>query len=235
MATKLKLVLKSPQFALAFKALIFGAFLALAKLGGFSILSTSVFILVAVVLFTRPLFRTFDHFVSLLVLVGLAIFVSNSSNEAYFGLVLVYFSVLFYILLGIKDLILIKRVEWHKFFNAALSYPVFLLFFYYSQAVALPRIILAFLAIFVLLEDLFRKRVFTWAISLIIIEIIWAIGLLPIGYLNSANLALLSYVTISDLSQRAIQGGLSSKKILIYSTVFMLLSVLILGVSRWSF
>lgn len=235
MATKLRLVLQNPKLQLAFKALIFGTSLILVEANGFRALPIAIFSLVTFLLYTRPLFRTLDFLLPFLILLPTSLLVSEfTARSGYFPFAVIYFSTLFILLLGTKDLIFIRREIWQKFLNLALIYPVFLIFFFHNQSGYSIKFFLVFLAVFFLLKYLLKNRLMVWLLSFVTLEGIWAIGLLPIGFISASNLTLLFYFILTDLVLAYNENKLSRKKILIRVTVFITLFILIFAFSRWS-
>jgi hypothetical protein len=146
----------------------------------------------------------------------------------------IYFSLLFYLILGVKDLVFIKREEWHRVLNLGLIYPIFILFFFHNQDFFVAKSLMVFLAAIFLLKDLLKNKLAHWLAAFLVLEAAWAISLLPIGYINSANLAALVYFILTDLILRHLAGTLTKRRILIDVSIFAILLVLILALSRWA-
>lgn len=227
MAIKLKSVFQNPQLQLGLKSVVYGALLLFTH--------PIIFIVGAVLLYARPLFRTFEMLGSLALLLGVSIILTNTAvSEPYFFLSGVYASILFYLILGVKDLVFVHRAGWHRVLNLGLVYAIFLLFFYHSQDFFLVKILLVFFAILLLLRELFKKRLTYWLLSLLMIEAVWAISLLPIGFINFANISALTYFILTDLAIHHANNNLTRRRILIDATLFILLFLAILAFSRWS-
>ena len=226
MVTKLKSVLKSPQLLLALKAVAFGA--------GLSFLPAVLFVLLAVLLYAIPLFRTIELIRPLSVLLIVSLLALQTVNRWDYSLFLIiYFAFLFYLILGIKDLVVIKRAGWHRFLNLALVHMSLLLFFYYNQEFFLIKLLVVFCAFLFLLKESFKNRLTAWLLAFLMAQSIWVIGLLPIGFVNAANLGLLAYFIILDLAEYQLSGHLPRRRILIDVTIFVLLALLIFATSRW--
>ena len=235
MAIKLKLVSRIPQLRLALKALIFGLLLLLVKTSGFGLLPVILFLTVAGVFYAQPLFKTIELLTIFFILLTTALLVVKAFlYSSYAPLAILYFTTLFYLLLGVKNLVLIQREKWQRFLNLALSYNIFLLFFFYSQNDFFSRLLPALLGLFLLLRSLFRKRLIIWITILLMAETLWAISLLPIGFINAASLAFLVYFDISDLAGRHLNQTLNRRRILTDVTILIVLLVAIFAFSRWS-
>jgi hypothetical protein len=246
MVPKLRLVLKNPHLQLALKAIIFGGFLTLVKLGNFGITPILFFVLVAFLLYSRPIFNTSAFLISFLILIITIIFILKIFPENnFFFLSALFFSLMFYILLGVKNLIFINRALWYLFFNLALFYSVFISFFYIDKSTLFAaKVLILFLALFLLFKEFFRfllpeyqlpkkKALIVWLLALIVLEIVFAVSLLPLGFINSANLAILSVFILGDLTFNYLKGTLNRRLFLIDITLFVLLILLIFGTTKW--
>lgn len=246
MATKLRLVLKNPQLQLAFKALIFGGFLILFKLGGFSLVPLIFFILVSFLLYSKPIFNTFVFLPSFLILSAASVLVLKNIPESNYSLLVVLFSaLLFYLLLGVKNLIFIHRAFWFNFLNLALFYEVFILFFLADKSTffVLKSLALFFAALILFREFLFvsvpnhpfpkKKTLASWLLAFLVLEIVWAINFLPLGFINSANLAILTVFIFGDLISNYFKATLNRRLILADVTLFVFLLLTIFGTTKW--
>jgi len=230
MALKLKSVLENQQLTLLFKALMFGAFLLFTP--------PLLFIIAALFLYFKPLFNTFSFFSSFIILLILSLSLTNGLLAA------ILFSFVFYIILGVKNLVFINRWRWYHLLHLSLFYSTFLLFFLSDNTsnFFFKSFGLFLISVFLLREFLkfaaadFPKRrlLISWALSLFVVEITWVIGLLPLGFLNSANLALLSVFALGDLTLHHFRGTLGRKVVLSTAALFVLLTLLIFATSQWS-
>ncbi len=234
METKLKSVFRNPQSALAFKAVVFAAFFFLAKLGGFSTASIALFLVSATVLYLRPIFRTFESVGTFAVLLASAIiFCRTFIDPIDFLFAVIYFPLLLYILVGIKDLILIRREAWKAFLNFALAYPALLIFFYYNQGSFWWKLPLLFAVLLFLSKDFLKTRIVFWLVAFLSIQVVWAADLLPIGFVSAANLSMLFYAATVSFCDQYLRNALGKKFILTLLSVFVLLLMAILAFSRW--
>ena len=236
MEIKLKSVLRNPKSKLAFKALIFAGLLSLVAIGNFSWLVVVFLIVGSPILYSRPLFRTVDLIWPLLALITLALLsLWVLIGSAYWLFAVTYFAILFYLILGIKDLAFISRVGWNQVLVLGLAYPAILLFFYYNQEFFWWKSLALFLAMLILLRYLIGRRVVAWLMAFMALEIVWAVGLLPIGFLSSANLAITFYFVLADLAfHQYIVGNLQKQRILTDITIAAILVMLVFAFSRWS-
>lgn len=246
MAIKLKSVLKNPHLQLAFKTLIFGGFLTLVKLGNFGAIPILFFVLAAFLLYSRPIFNTTAFLISFLILIIVAIlFLKTFPENAFFFSGVLFFSLIFYVLLGVKNLIFINRTFWFYFLNLALFYAIFINFFFIDKSTFFAfKILVLFLGLLLLFKEFFRnffpeyslpkkKTLIIWLLTLIVLEIVFAISLLPLGFINSANLATLSVFILNDLTFNYLKGTFNRRLLLINVTLFVLLLLLIFGTTKW--
>lgn len=227
MEQKLRLVLKNPILRLTFKAFLFGLLLAFTH--------PIIFLIGAIFLYSRPLFRTLEFTMPLFVLLAAALASSRIlEGTYYFYSAVIYFSLLFLVLMGIKDLVLVRRAGWEALFRLGVAYPIFLLFFYNSQSYFLTSLLVLFVVLLLFLRSILQKRIFYWTGAFLILESVWAISLLPIGFISSATLALLIFWITITLLADYLSGKRSKKAILFGITIFIILSIVIFAFSRWS-
>ncbi len=236
MAIKLRLVLKNPQSRLAFKALIFGGLLALVKFSNFALLPTAVFLAAALILYLRPIFQTF-HYGSQLIVLLLVSLLLNWELSRFAPLAILASAALFYLLLGIKNLVFVDRQRAGWLFYLGLFYLTLLVFF--VLATPSDRFIFNLLGFFVVSLFLFNgilkgSPIWSWVPSFLLTQSAAAIAFLPIGFLQQTNLAFLIAWLLSDLIFKYRQKVLNPKVVFQDLTVFILLSIVIFLTSQWS-
>ena len=237
MELRLKLVLQSQQSTLLFKALIFLGFLTLVYIGNFSLVPILFFLAIAIILYSKPIFNTFYFWASFLILLVVAL----NSPPSFF--IAAFYAFLFYIILGLKNLVFINRVNWHQALHLLLFYAMFMLFWGASdETTFLLRLVGVFVASVFLIREFFKvaavdfskqRVVASWVLALLVVEIVWAISWLPIGFLNSAALAFLAVFTLINLTLHHFKGTLNKKIILSAITFFVLFALLIFIASKW--
>lgn len=237
METKLRSVLRSQQSKLLYKAVIFGGFLSLAKIGNLGLLPVLFFTAAAIFLYAQPLFKTFSQLRNFLILLVISILAARlTADIGYFAIIAGAASLLFYLILGIKDLVLINRNFWQRILSFALFYSALLIFFYSNLGEwFLMKSILVFLVAALLTKNLQNNQgLISWVSALIMLELVWVISLLPLTALNSANLALLGYFILIDRALIAYsEQGVSRKTALSDLTIFIVLFLLILATTKW--
>lgn len=236
MEAKLKSLLKNPRSILLFKAVLFGVLLAFAK--GWAIPA-------AIFFYAKPVFNTFSFLCSFLLLMVLSLSLINTvSGGWFFVLASGGLAFIFYLILGMKNLVFVRRNRWNYVLHILLFYSTFVLFFLSDKSDLFFLKSLGVFAVAVLLFREFLKTaaenfpnlrgLFSWTLALLVWQAIWAIGLLPIGFLNSANLATLLVFVIGDLAINHFKNALNRQLIYSELSLFAVLALLILATSRWS-
>jgi hypothetical protein len=163
----------------------------------------------------------------------------------------IFFGALFFALLGIKNLAFINRQGIYHIINGFLLLAVFLAFFVSDKSEwFVLKYLLAGLAVYLLAreflaffwkenkkEEVYSGDQFILLSSLIIaflaMEAVWAIALLPIGFLNSSALALAFMLVLQDFFLNYSVGSINSRLVLRNITVFAVLCLAIFGASSW--
>jgi len=229
MAAKLGLVLKHPISPLAFRAAIFALLLYWLRAG--TLPAAVFFILGASWLYFRPLFNSSTFIIALAVLLALAGLIVPQLSGAGLGLVshaaIIYLAFLFFILLGLKNLVLVRRDRWYLLVSFSLFYLLLLNFFLIDRS---SWFIGKWLFFGLLALGLFWEllkitagqsgRKITAAaliLTLIISQLLLIISWLPLNFAGSANLAMLAVFLLADLAlNRSPSKKLVARDLLIY-------------------
>jgi len=227
---------------LALRTIIFSFLLFLA--GGHWLLS-SLFILVVFYLYFRPSLNSSQFLLSFLVLLSASLLAINLLNNWSIAVSLL-FGFLFFSLLGVKNLVFVNRQPIYYLFNNLLLLAIFIYFFWSENSrLFFIKYLLAFFAIVFLSKELLtfsipdllnssKKNLIIYGMAFLVFQLLWAITLLPISFLNAASLALLIALILQDFITRHFSGTMSRQIILRNITVFLILSLVIFGASRWS-
>lgn len=231
---------------LALRAAIFGLMLWWVISASFAFFPSLLFIVVSSVLYAQPMFNTFELSISFVVLLLLAFFTSlalSAGAHSPFSWALA-FGVLFYVLLGSKRVAFKHRFPWYLVLHLTLVYAAFLLFFSFQQpGWFLISSLLLWAVLTLLLREFFRfsrhqhsprLRLIVNMISFVMVELVWAIRLLPVGFLNAAGLALLSFYLLEEMAQMQLSGTWNKKSLLINAGITSTLAVAILWTSQWT-
>lgn len=249
MLRKLNLASKAPLLRLAFKALIFFGLLAWAGLGEKSFFPVLVFVLAAVFIYFLPVLnwrRLFASFFILLIL-SLAFILYSAPLISHFSLLIaVIFGFVFFLILGIKNLIFVERSAFYYLLNNLLFFLAFLFFFSQWSLVDGPWFIVRYLSMFavvfflkkeflafLVLESPGRRLLISAGFAFIVLQLVWAISYLPIGFLNSAALALPLVFVLGDFTIHHFGGSLNRRVVLRNATILIAIIIVISAVSRW--
>lgn len=251
MEEKLKSVLGSllqkyrNQLSLFLKTVLFAVFLFVCGSGGFYILDSLIFLVVATALYSRPLLERYPTKSAFFVLLPTAM-ISLQMIEGT-SLVLpatIFFSVVFYLILGIKNFMFIRRSRLYYVSALMLFYPVFNLFFLADKSeLFLVKYGLVFLTSYLLLREWLalistfqypeRERVAALLGAFLLLQLLWATALLPIGFLNSANLMLLFTFVIAELLVNHFLGTINKNFLIQHGVFFGILFAIIYWTSSW--
>ncbi|MFH1759324.1 MAG: hypothetical protein ABH822_02050 [Patescibacteria group bacterium] len=239
MVAKLKSVWKNQISQLAFKAAIFG--LLLLWFGyGHSLPAAAALVVGVMWLYFKPFFNPVAMLRPFSVFLILA-FWTTTVTFSYIAVVFLAF--LFFVILGLKNLILVRRKGWRAFLDISLLYLGFLNFFLLDKSSLFFLKWGGFLVVFYLLfGDLLRTvrapddkvGVVGGVLTLIAAELLWVVSWLPIGFLASANLMILVSLLMVDLLAGYFKGKLRQKMIIKDLMVFLVLLAVVLLTSRWT-
>jgi hypothetical protein len=210
----------------------------------FSLSAISLFCLLLLGLYFSQLPERGYSRISFLVLVLTAFFALRFFGAVFLvalGMVLI-FSFLFYLLLGLTALIFKNRHSVYLFLNTSLFLAVFLLFFSIDKLKYFLLInFLLFLIIYLLIKECFNffltihhPRFISLVIAFLSLELFWAISLLPIGFINSAILQTIFVFLMRDFALAYFSGRLNRQFLIYHSLLFIILVSLIFAVSHWS-
>ncbi len=237
------------------KAVIFGLLLLYVQSRDFALLPAFIFVAAAFVMYMQPLFRTFSVLVSWTALVSLCLFVTSqfaiAFRETVFaahlptGMVLfsIFFGFLFYLLLGIKNMMFLRRKQWYYVLNLAVLYLGFGLFFNAGSGVSFVLKSLGlFFFVALLVREFFKfheqensrlRAVAILIAAFVIMQFAWAITLLPIGFSSSASLLVALSFILTEYIQRYLQGDLSARFIRLNLLFLLTLICVIFFSSTW--
>lgn len=245
MAERLKSVFKINQLRLILKTLIFAGLLFLAKISGFGILPVLLFFVLNLAMYYRGQERREAGAVySFAILLFVALFGAGSLNHFQFLLpAILFFSFIFYIAMGIRSLAFVNRNEWNYAKNILLAYSVFLVYFLSNKYDwFFAKYLFVFAAIFLLagewfswLENNFPKRYRLAAVALafLTLQLLWAVSVLPLGFLNSATIMLVFFYLMFDFCEHHFRGTIN-RRLLLKNSVLLFVSVFIIFIfTNW--
>lgn len=239
MVQKLKSVLKTVQLRLILKSFIFAGLLLWVRTSDFMTLPIFVFLLACFIFYFRNHTQNnLENFSSFLILLASSLYgISQLSHPEFLLLSVIFFSFLFYISLGIKEFAFTHRFEWNYIKNLFLVYSVFLSYFLADKYFLFPvKFLSIFLVLFLLVREwlfwlyaTFPKRYNLAALifAFVMLQIVWVISLLPLGFINSATLAMVIFYLGIDFLVNHFRG-LVTKKLIIKNLIVLVLSVFVI-------
>jgi hypothetical protein len=236
-----------------FKSVLFGLSLWYVQGSGFSTWPVLLFLGVAIVSYMQPVSKAFRLKTSLVVTLSLALLLTSrftitlpvELHASGFGQLLfaAVFGFLFFILLGIKNVILVRRRQWYAVLFIALVYGISLLFFTAAAGDHTIRdaLMLAILMYF-LLREYFNVqehpyhralKVMTVTVTTLLIQLAWALSLLPLGFSKSASLLALLAMMLAGILDRYIRGTLTARFLRLSFILFIVLVGVVFLSVRW--
>lgn len=252
MATKLKSLFLERRLALVLKAGVFALLLWFASISGLGLIQLAVFFGVSLFIYAGAGSGARYIWSFLFLLVLSMFFVARFASAIPLLSMVFGAAALFYILIGLRSLFFIHRQVWHYLLCLLLFYGAFIGFFsadkshfFFFKVVAVFFFILIlfkeFLENLAVPEDIggsngapIPNSAVSALCALILSEILWAISLLPLGVVNSANLAVLAGFFVLDFARMSYLGNLNPRAILIDLTIFLALAIGIFAASVWS-
>lgn len=243
-----------PLVPLVVKALLFAVALLYVQQEIFSVWSLFVLLLVAVVSYMQPVFKTFTFSTSFFLLVSLSILLTSrftitlpvALHASFLGQLLfaVAFGFLFFVLLGIKNVVFVRRQQWYSILFIAMVLGISLLFFTSAGGVHPWRDTLLFMLFtYLLLREYFRAQeyaasrglvVIALTFTAILVEAAWAISVLPLGFSKSASLLTLLGMMGASSIDRYIHGTLTGRFIRTNIVLLLVLIGILFGSVRWT-
>ncbi|MBU2101557.1 hypothetical protein KKH05_02460 [Patescibacteria group bacterium] len=238
MAEKLKLALKNPTLPLALKA----SFLVLAvfwlRQGDVGIFKAFLFLVVFFVLYLKPKTNSGKYFVSSIVWLMLVFFAPNISGLMGFYVNLIL-GILAFIMLGVKNLIFLKRQSAYYMLHLVLVIGATSMFFLGSLS-QIPLFIILFFLFkefysVMVKEDLELINLIAVMESMLLIQAAWVSSFFPTSFLVSASFLVLATFVFHDVMVNYFKETLTKQLVLRDLGLFLALSILILLMPVWGF
>jgi hypothetical protein len=235
------------------KTAVFAGFLALLKYGDVSdrFFWVFLFIAAAVYFYFRSAIHSQRLLFSFLILIFLSlIFIVYWPDEtigfispiSLIGLIISGLSAAFFLILGIKNLFLIERPAFYFLLNNLFFFLIFLFFFGVDFRFPVVKYLLVFILAYLLTGEFLkffiagpsrRRFLFSAVSAFIVVQAVWAVSLLPIGFLNSAALLLPVIFILGDFTIHHLDGSLSRRIALRNITILIAAAIIISAASRW--
>lgn len=248
MAIKLKSVLRirKQPLLLAVRAFLFAISLWLLADRAFSSIQLIAFIIIGAVLYFTPVFQTLLIFPSFLVLmtvspIAMSVF---GPQLSYPSLLAGFFGVLFYVILGVKQVVFVSRAKLHHALHLALFYFMGILFFaapggdfFVSRSLLFALLGYMLVREFLIIrsgERSARIKLMSALITFSLVEAVWALSLLPIGFINAAGALLVFVFTLEEIVMLSIKKILTRRALLLELSTFFVLLITIFSFSTWA-
>ncbi len=204
-----------------------------------------LFFLIALYLFLVPLSQARNLAAPFIVLLGLAALIPTGFPMA------VFFGVLFWYILLIKELYLVDRKTAYEVLVLGLAFLVFRLFYMrmgdaFASQWALPWAAVAAAAVAVLFSAYtanftdpagggrLLRRVTGFAVFFAVLEIVLAGLFLPLDFVYQSAIAFILAALLMDFAgRRILYGALDRTRVLVMGSAGFALLVVILGSARW--
>jgi hypothetical protein len=255
MLKKLESALKSPKgslLVLALKAIIWGVLLTFVNRHWLFIIA---FLLVSFYFYLRKPFNASRLLASSLILIFTSLLIMRTAgglpglslpSSSWLSIIIAFFfSLLYFLLLGIKNLVFIHRQSLYRLLNGLLFSGILILFLGAPKSggyFALSYLLIGAASFLLLREYLAfdfesamgKKNLLALVFSFLTLQFLWVVSLLPIGFLNAAAFSLLIILILVDLAVHNWLGALSRQLILRNASIFLILSIIIFALSKWS-
>lgn len=245
-----------PTVALFIKAFTFGLLLLFVETQDFKTLPVLIFLFFALLFYFQPIFKTFSLLTSLIALVTLSLLVTSEFAIAFkhagfestipVGMVIfaAAFSVLFYLLIGVKNLLFLRRRQCYYVLHFVLLYLGFGLFFSADTSTSfLMKSLYLFIFSALMLREFFKfqehtgkklTRLSVFVIAFMITQFAWALSLLPILFSSAAGILTVSAYMASEFTSRHLNGTLDARFIRRSFVLFISLMLVIFLSSTWT-
>lgn len=251
MLKKLKSVSKSLrawQLISALKAAVLAGLLYSAS--GYWLLAIG-YLVAAFYFYFMPAINAGRFFFSFLTILAVSLPVVDSLDAGLWSAAIcLFFGLLLFLLLGIKNLSFVHRQPLYYLYSALMFLTIFTVFFNSDKSRFFAFKYLAVgLAIFLIFREFLgvieetagiagfslRKNLYSLVFAFLVLEFLWVSALLPLGFLNAASFAILFVLVMEDLIIHHFGGTLDRRLILRNTTVFLILTVTVFGASVWVF
>jgi hypothetical protein len=239
MVERLKLILRTTQLQLILKTLAFAGLLYWVRISDFTISVVLLFSLLSFIFYFKTYQQdSFENIFSFLVL--LVVSLSTTSLLDHFEFLIpaiIFFSFVFYLILAIKDFALPCRYEWNYIKNLLVLYSVFIGYFLSNKYnLFFVKFLAVFVIVFFVVQEWFlwlgidfprRRRLISIVFSFIILQFVWVVSLLPLGFINSALLITIFVYLMFSFCANHFKGTLN-KKLVINNLIILASSLLII-------
>lgn len=250
MVTRLKSALRTLKHTLAsnrniiLKGVIYALLLGFVVRDEFSLSSMALFFGLGFLLYVQPVFQTMSHLTPFILLTFIAVFTLRVFQLGqWYPLLVAFFGLLFFVLLGLKNVSFLHRRVWYTLFELSLMYLTAVAYFIVdkSQHLLLASFIL-YVAVYMLSKRFFLAggarmsrhiKVTSLALSLVALELCWAFSVLPIGFMSAAGLLTLYIGTLQEMLRLYLEGTLTPRAVRYYLLFLLVVFIVVLFFSSW--
>lgn len=239
MLKKLRLASKIPPFPLVLKTLFILLLLVWLNAAPFKLYPLLVFIFFSALFYFWPLINILDFLGYFLIfLFGTLVAVLSLNFSLLTIIIILGLTVIYFLLIGSKNLN-ISGQQSIFLLRSLLFLLVFFIFFSVNKSeLFLIKYLLFIGAIFLLFFGLFKnypkKKLYTVAFLFLLAQMTWSISLLPIGFINQTALALVFVLIAEELALLNFSGNFNYQNIAKNVTIVIVLTALILALSKWN-
>jgi hypothetical protein len=234
MVNRLKSAFQNQQSLLVLRVALYGFSLLFVSLFGGGLWRSTGFFIVALLVYFNPSFNSGKFLASFIVLVFTSFVALASLTGTSVWIGVAASSILFYIILALKDLAFVNRDWWHSLLHLSLFYMLSALFFYGYSNHPNGYLITLFIILLFLFNERFKNNFpLSAVLTLIVVEGAWAVGLLPLGFLNSAGALLLLFFVVSDIAFSATLNKLTPRLVLSNVTISILALLFLFISTSW--
>jgi len=233
MAARLESAASNPVLGLLLKTGVVALGAYFLRRTGVELGTLFLFLFLYWIVYLHPAFNNRKFLVSALGLWALPIFVPPA-GQVLEWLLLLLWALGFFLLLGVKNLILLRRQGSYEFIHLFVVFGLGVL--YFSGFIPLIPQIILFLVFFLLFREFYfilapyyPQRLTLAAVveSFLLVEIAWLLSFLPINFLAGAAFLTLIIFIFHDLMLHYLTGTLSRQIILRNTTLFIVLSIIL--------
>lgn len=228
---------------LTLKTLIFSGFLYLSIV--YSQLFLAAFLAAAFYFYFKPAFNSNQFFYSFLALLVVSLIsVSSPILDTQYSILVL--GLLFFLLLGVKNLLFTSRRTICYCFHIFLILTI-LIFFFDSDKFSwfFFKYILLFFAVSALLRDFFafflpgpsnkrKENIIALSWAFLAVQFIWLVGFLPFNYWAAAFFVLLVILLLEDFTIHHFSGTITRRIVLRNATAFLILGLAVFAATNWS-
>ena len=229
---------KHPVLGLLLKTAVAAGGVYLLRENSFSIFTLLLYSLVFWAIYLWPPFNNRKFLVSAFGLFALPILLPPAGAGLTWVILIIWTSA-FVLLIGVKNLILLRRHGSYEAVHLLLVFGAGIL--YFLGVLPLISQIILFIIFFLLFREFYfvlaphypqRLALVGVAEALILTQIAWLLSFLSINFLAAASLLALASFTLHDLMLHHFQGTLSRQILLRTTTLFVILSLALLLLPR---